>query len=197
MQKVNRFFGKIKDFLKAHEDIRQLVMFTLFSLVCFAIEYISFIILELTLARSDEPFKWFIFSYESGGSGEFIAFLVSNVLAQIATFFLNRKKTFHADNNIVYAGTMYAVMVCGIILLNTWLGGVVSDAVVKGSALPQSVAGLVGKLVGSVLSFVISFLMSKFVIMRKAKKHTDETEAADAAIAAGAIPEEADGAEEI
>lgn len=187
MQKLKQAFNKLKDFLNKHEDLRQLVMFVLFSLVCFAIEYVTWLILELILAKEGEAFDWFIFHYTTGGVGEFIAFLVSNVIAQICTFILNRKKTFKATNNIIYAASMYAVMVVGIIILNTWLGGVISDAMSNGTNVPQDVCALVGKLVGSFLSFVISFLMSKFVIMRSPKKKDDGAEIENADSEADAL----------
>ena len=174
MEKLKTFLKKVKAYLDEHEDIRQLVFFTLFSFVCFLIEYVTFFVLKFALKNVNEPFEWFIFSYKTGGLGEFIAFLMSNVVAQAATFILNRKKTFNANNNIVYAASMYAIMVCGIIILNTWLGGVISDAVTEGTSIPQDFAAIIGKLVGSFLSFVISFLMSKFVIMRKSKNKGEE-----------------------
>ena len=173
---MKNLIAKLKDFLKTHENIRQLVMFTLFSLICFAIEYISFLILKLCI-KTPGDFKWFIFEYSdsAGGKGAFIAFLVSNILAQIATFVLNRKKTFNATNNIIYAASMYAIMVIGIILLNTWLGGVIAKACVEGTGMSDDWGGLIGKFVGSFLSFVINFLMSKFVIMRSfGKKKAEE-----------------------
>ena len=168
---------KIKAFFDSHEDLRQLVMFTLFSFVCFLIEYVVYLILHFSVASAGESFHWFIFHYESGGAGEFAAFLVSNIVAQAATFILNRKKTFNADNNIVFAGIAYAIMVAGIIVLNTWIGGVIRDALV--GKINGDFAGIIGKLVGSFLSFVISFLMSKFVIMRKKKRPTENTESAE------------------
>lgn len=176
-EKKKGFFRKVIDWIKSHEDIRQLILFTCFSLVCFAIEYISYTIIHFVWAsKNPEPFSWFLFTYESGGIGEFMAFLISNILAQIATFVLNRKTTFKADNNIIYAAVMYAIMVAGIIVLNTWLGGVLTDLVSKslisnGKAeeTALTIGGYVGKFAGSFASFVISFVMSKFVIMRKKK----------------------------
>ena len=172
---------KLINFIKTHETIKQLILFTMFSLICFLIEYVSYTIIHYVwAAKNEEPFQWFVFTYESGGIGEFMAFLISNILAQIATFVLNRKTTFKADNNIVYAAVMYAIMVAGIIVLNTWLGGVLTDAISRSMTangseekLARDIGGYVGKFAGSFASFVISFVMSKFVIMRKKKPASD------------------------
>ncbi len=180
---LKKFNGKISDFFKKYPSIRELILFTLFSFICFAIEYISYTIFALCIPNKN-AFSWFIFSYDeaAGGVAAFVGFLLSNVFAQAATFLLNRKATFKATNNVVWAASMYAVMVCGIIILNTWLGGVVSSACTKSIASYSDMAydnivtlcGYIGKLVGSFTSFVISFTMSKFVIMRSPKKKNAE-----------------------
>ncbi len=162
--------SKIKNFLRTHEDIAQIIKFTLFSLVAFAVEYSTFTLLLFLLKNMNSPVSWFVFFYSEsdGGMGAMLAFFISNVLAQIITFILNRKKTFHATNNIVFSAVSYAVMVFGIIILNTWAGGAIT------AALNKSIDNLVlcqyiGKFSGSFMSFVISFLCSKFIIMRKVK----------------------------
>ncbi len=172
--KKEQILAKVKRFFIEHESIRQLVVFTLCSLVCFVVEYATYSIIELCLTGQDAPFSWFIFQYDATRS--FIAFLVSNILAQAMTFILNRKKTFKSTNNVLIASIMFAIMVIGIILLNTWLGGVVQSAAEKSflslgmeDSVANYVAGLAGKLTGSVASFVISFLGSKFLIMRNWK----------------------------
>lgn len=163
--------AKIKNYLNTHKDIFQLVKFTIFSMLAFLVEYASFTILILCLKNVNQPLNWFVFSYaaDDGGSGAFIAFLISTVLAQIVTFVINRKKTFNANNNIVFSAIAYAVMVCGIVVLNTWMGGAITSAL-SSANWNVTLSQYVGKLAGSFASFVIIFLMSKFVIMRRVDK---------------------------
>lgn len=177
---------KLWDWIKAHENIRQMVYFIGFSLICFAVEYITFTIINESCKAAGgaavRPFDWFLFHYDSSaaGVGGFAAFLVSNIIAQICTFVLNRKKTFKATNNVVISGIMYAILVVIIILLNTYLGGVITDAIAKtspNSAAIATVGGYVGKFTGSFLSFVINFVGCKFLVMRNwGKKKSNGSE---------------------
>lgn len=189
----NKFVTAFKRFwtwLKAHENIRQMVFFIGFSLICFAIEYITFAILSACLKKVNDPFDWFLFHYATpaGGVGGFVAFLVSNIIAQICTFVLNRKKTFNATNNIVISGIMYAILVVIIILLNTWLGGIITEAIADTKPNNDTIAtigGYVGKFTGSFLSFVINFVGCKFLVMRNwgSKKASEKAAEADSDIA--------------
>lgn len=176
--------NKIKSFLLTHEDIAQLIKFTLFSMIAFIVEYATFTLLLFLLKNVSSPVSWFVFFYSEsdGGLGAMLAFFISNVLAQIVSFILNRKKTFHATNNIVFSAVSYAIMVFGIIILNTWAGGAIT------AALNKSIDNLVlcqyiGKFSGSFMAFVINFLCSKFIIMRKIKPKAVIAEGEDKQIA--------------
>lgn len=182
---------KLWDWLQAHENIRQMVYFIGFSLICFAVEYITFTIINESCKAAGgaavRPFEWFLFKYdeEAAGVGGFAAFLVSNIIAQICTFVLNRKKTFKATNNVVISGIMYAMLVVIIILLNTWLGGIITKAIAATAPDNKTIAtigGYVGKFAGSFLSFVINFVGCKFLVMRNwgKKKEVAAEEAAPA-----------------
>ncbi len=179
--------AKIKNFLQTHESIFQLIKFMIFSMVAFVVEYASFTILVLCLKSVNQPMDWFVFRYSAadGGTGAFIAFLISNVLAQITSFVINRKKTFNANNNIVFSAVMYAIMVCGIIVLNTYLGSVLTTAFSKVIS-NVTICQYISKLIGSFVAFCITFVMNKFVIMRR-KKEPEESYASDEeAVLAGA-----------
>lgn len=175
MEKKTARPNKIKEFLDGHPNIAQLIKFTLFSLICFAIEYVSFAIITWALRGYNQEARWWIFNYSTadGGMGSMIGFFVSNVLAQAATFVLNRKKTFNANNNVVYSAVTYTIMVCGIIALNTWAGGKITAAC-NGALHNLVLSQYISKFAGSFMSFVISFLMSKFVIMRRVEREAGE-----------------------
>ncbi|MBQ9276752.1 MAG: hypothetical protein IJ226_04070, partial [Clostridia bacterium] len=104
----------IVEYIKTHENLRQAVLFFLFSMICGATQMIVTAVLPLILrAASDsmsEPFKWFIFDYTEKGVGEFIGFIVGSVIGQVLTFVLNRKKTFNVSDHIPFRAIAYAIM---------------------------------------------------------------------------------------
>ena len=55
------------------------------------------------------------------GLGVFIAANVSNVIAQIVSFFINREKTFNSDANIAVTLPIYIVFTIALIIFSAWL----------------------------------------------------------------------------
>lgn len=179
--------AKIKRFFNAHENIKQIVKFTLISCIAFIAEFASMYALQYGLEGvcGDTEFKWFLFHYAPGRTGAFglagfIAFLVSKCIAEVISFIINRKKTFNANNNVLFSAVMYVLTVIAVILLSTWLGGALGD--LMGPSIGADAGNTISKLLGSFLSWVIMFLMDKFVIMRRVKdKEADESFAAEIA----------------
>lgn len=169
---------KIKKFATEHEAIWQFIKFSIISSIAAVTEITSYTLLNSLILKSmnSEPFHWWIFHYDGGvggGLGTMVSFLVSTTLAQIVSFVTNRKKTFDADNNIVFSAIMYTLMVVVIICLQTYTGPLMVIAIDKWLNNP-ALSGTLGKLIWMFLSFVIIFPMNKFVIMRK-KKEPEET----------------------
>lgn len=190
--KLSVAVDKTKDFMSRHGNIWQIVKFTLISLIAFIAEFASMYALQYGLEGvcGDTEFKWFIFHYLPGRSGAFglagfIAFLVSKCIAEVISFTINRKKTFNANNNVVFSAIMYVITVIAVILLSTWLGGALGD--LMGPSIGADAGNTISKLIGSLLSWVIMFLMDKFVIMRRVDKGENaadgEIEMAEAAAA--------------
>ncbi len=188
--KLPKGLQKLVDKINANENVRQMVVFTLFSFICGG----SQLILTLALTQLKyvggvlaEPFKgipvgnFSIFGYET--TAEFIGFLVGSITGQVLTFVLNRKKTFNCTNNVVISGIMYTILAVFIIFMQTLLGGAITSACYGANPTPSSALGLLfnlaGQAVGGIAALVISFLGNKFLVMRNwgSKKATAETTA--------------------
>lgn len=175
-----KWLQKIIDYLRTHEDMRQAVMFFLFSCICGGTQAIITLVLPMILRAADssmsDPIVWFIFDYSEKGVGEFIGFLVGSVIGQILTFVLNRKKTFNVSDHIPFRAIAYAVMAVLIILMQTALGGVVTTACGKAYSGEVDLAwlfNLTGQAVAGISALIVNFLGNKFFVMRKFKSSKD------------------------
>ncbi len=186
--KLPKGLQKLVDKINANENVRQMVVFTLFSFICGGSQLILTLVLtQLKYAGGvlAEPFKgipvgsFSIFGYET--TAEFIGFLVGSITGQVLTFVLNRKKTFNCTNNVVISGIMYTILAVFIIFMQTLLGGAITSACYGAMPEPSSFVGLLfnlaGQAVGGIAALVISFLGNKFLVMRNwgSKKATAET----------------------
>lgn len=187
-------------YIQAHEDLRQMVLFFLFSLICGASQFVTNMVFKYALEAvpelgTDYPFHWFVFNHPS--TGDFIGFLLGAIIGQVMTFVLNRKKTFKATNNVVIAAIAYAITAILIIILQTYLGGVVSTACTDAYKAANAGADptgfisflitITGMLVGGITALVLCFLANKFFIMRnwntKKSKKAKEGEAVEGEVA--------------
>lgn len=186
--KLPKGLQKLVDKINANENVRQMVVFTLFSFICGGSQLILTLVLtQLKYAGGvlAEPFKgipvgnFSIFGYET--TAEFIGFLVGSITGQVLTFVLNRKKTFNCTNNVVISGIMYTILAVFIIFMQTLLGGAITSACYGAMPEPSSFVGLLfnlaGQAVGGIAALIISFLGNKFLVMRNwgSKKSTAET----------------------
>lgn len=175
--KLPAWLQKLVDKINSNEDVRQMVVFTLFSFICGGSQMILTYLLALlkyaggTLAS---PFagipvgNFAIFGYDT--TAEFIGFLVGSIVGQVLTFVLNRKKTFNCTNNVVISGIMYVILAVFIIFMQTLLGGAITSACHQ--AMPEAseflalLFNLAGQAVAGIAALIISFVGNKFLVMR-------------------------------
>ena len=152
----------------------QLVKFTIVSMLACIVQVASLAILyniPAIKALSTQPFHWFVFHYDviegkQCGLALFIAFNTSNILAQIVAFFVNRKKTFNADNNVPVTLTIYLVFTLALICFSAWFNPVVfAFAVSKG--VSSGLATTIATAVCSCIQFFIYFPVDKLLMRQK------------------------------
>lgn len=185
--KVKYFF----EILEKYPDVRQMVLFVLFSFLCGFSQLVTTVVLENTVVFApgmDKPFQavpmggFYLFDYTTKAA--FVGFLCGATVGQVLTFILNRKKTFRATNNVVVSAVMYAIIAVLITLLQTLIGGWIPVACqnahpVNGETLGEKILALLytlaGLSVGGITALVLSFLGNKFLVMRDwGKKKTEE-----------------------
>lgn len=152
----------------------QLVKFTLVSLLASLVQVASLAILyniPAIKALSAEAFHWFVFDYpviegKQCGLALFIAFNASNILAQIVSFFVNRKKTFNANNNIPITLTIYLIFTVALICFSAWLNPVVFTFL-GNKGVSSGLATTIATAVCSTFQFLIYFPFDKLLMRQK------------------------------
>lgn len=179
-------------YIKAHENLRQMVMFVLFSFICGASQFVltyGLSLLRYTGGTMAEPFAGWkvsegfsVFGYDS--TAEFIGFLVGSVTGQVLTFVLNRKSTFRINDHIAFRAVAYAILAILIILMQTFLGGVITkacwDAKPEADGFLAFLFNMAGLVTGGIAAVIINFLGNKFFVMRKWKSKAAPAEEAEA-----------------
>ena len=180
--KLPKGLHTLVDKIKANENLRQMIVFTLFSFICGGSQLIITLVLPalLKLAPADSVLNQRFYGFKLGvlddvfgypTTSDFIGFLIGSIVGQVLTFVLNRKKTFNCTNNIVISGIMYVILAVTIIFVQTLLGSAIMTACMKAKPVAQTeflyqIYNLTGQAVGGITALVMSFLGNKFLVMR-------------------------------
>lgn len=174
--------GKLNNIDKAAEGkgsaintLWQFVKFIVVSLGAFVIQ--TFLPLLLKLPMSEEflhrEFSFWVFaSTATAGLGIFIAANVSNIIAQIVSFFINRDKTFNSDANIAITLPIYIVFTIALICFSAWLSPTLitffADKVGVNAAMSIS-----GAICGAI-QFFLYFPVDKILFRKKKEDKKEE-----------------------
>lgn len=109
---------------KGIETLWQFIKFIVVSLGAFVIQ--TFLPLLIKLPMSEEfllkEFDFLIFhSTATVGLGIWLAANISNIIAQIVSFFINREKTFNSSANIAVTLPIYIIFTIALICFSAWL----------------------------------------------------------------------------
>lgn len=151
-----------------HSGFWQFILFMLMSGITTLVDLGTFALFRFWLLAPfrDQPFFWgpFRYSVESGGLTAFGAFAISFAISQTFNFFLQRKTTFKASNNVAASAAMYVVMVIGVYFMQLYLPTLLRAPLA--GAFGEAAGDIAMKLVNMTVSMLIQFPMNKYVIMR-------------------------------
>jgi len=184
--------AKLKDIDQKAEEkgsllttVWQFVKFTVVSLLAFAVQFSTLnILLVIPAIRvlTEQEFHWFVFSYDLDGRGlgMFIAFTVSNVLAQIVAFFVNRKKTFGGTNSIPITLSIFLAFTVALLIFASWLMSILTAWLTTTWDIDTQLAGNIAAMAIAFIQFVAYFPVSKLLMRKKKVEAEEETPHAQA-----------------
>lgn len=170
--------SRFEEWKQRHETFWQFIMFMLMSGITTLVDLGAFAIFNfwVFVPYRDQAFSWWLINYsvENGGKAAFLAFALSFAISQTFNFFLQRKTTFKANNNVAKSAAMYAAMVILVYFFQLYLPTLIWAPIVE--LLGFVWGNLVVKMLNMTASMLIQFPINKWIIMRKEPLQEQEME---------------------
>lgn len=179
MSKLKEIDAKAAEKGSGLETFWQFVKFIFVSLLAclvqFALLNILRVLLQKYTALYSAEFNWWVYHYtaEDGGLGYFIAFNTANVAAQIVAFFVNREKTFNANNNIPVTLTVYIVFTVALLCFSAWLSPALYGFLLK-KGVNDALSTNIATMACSCIQFFLYFPVDKILMRNKDKNNGKE-----------------------
>ena len=155
----------------------QFVKFIVVSLGAFVIQTFLPLLIKLPMSEAFkmQAFDWGLFkSTAEVGLGIFLAANISNIIAQIVSFFINRDKTFNSDANIAVTLPIYIVFTIALICFSAWLSPTLITFFT--GKIGENAAISVSGAVCGAIQFFLYFPVDKLLFSKK-KENKEETKA--------------------
>lgn len=161
--------GKFKKFCDKHQEIWKFIKFTFTGASTSILEMAvyMFLLQVVFVSISTSPISnsfllWLGIKYE----GYMWSYFISTIIGYAAAFIMNRKLTFQADGNQARSITIYTIMVVCTILINTWVGSVLSAFMVQ-KGWDNAFGTMVVKLIVMTIPTLWTYPLNRFVIHKK------------------------------
>ena len=160
-----------------NKEIKQVIKYLLLGLTVTLLQFVLvnvFSLLFSSIKVSLPPFLSAIFSERTMGIGNsnwgyVMTFFLSNLIANIYGYFINRKTVFKSSSP-TWCFVVFVVVIISLILFSTWLQGLVSNAVSSNYPFLNRWANTIAALSSGFLQNIIIFPLEKFVLLREKKR---------------------------
>ena len=174
MGKLNDIDKKAASKGSGLETLWQFVKFIVVSLLAMIVQFALLNLLRVIFQNTtdfyQQDFAWFVFKYpvSDGGLGYFLSFNIANVAAQIVAFFVNREKTFNANNNIPVTLTVYIAFTVALLCFSAWLSPTLNGFLLK-KGVDEGWAENIATMACAAIQFFLYFPVDKILMRNKDK----------------------------
>lgn len=160
--------------------IWQFVKFIVVSLLAMIVQFVLLNTLQKIPPIAElytQEFSWWVFVYPAavGGLGYFIVSNVSNIVAQIVAFFVNKEKTFNSGANVAVALPIYIAFTIGLILFSAWLNPTLKDLFLGFEWCNETAAKNIATMICSAVQFFLYFPVDKILFHKKKEETAEES----------------------
>ncbi len=161
---------------KNRKEIIQLIKYLALGLSVTILQFILVNIFPFVFSSWKESLPGFlasVFSERTMGEGNsnwgyVMTFFLSNLLANIYGYFINRKTVFHSDSP-TWCFVVFIVVMSSLILFSTWLQGVIANAVEGSGGFFVPYRNTIAAACCGFMQNLIVYPMEKFVLLREKK----------------------------
>lgn len=163
---------KIVTFINKHAEIWKFIKFSFTGASTSVLELGVFMLLQYMVFKSlnqtpvtDNAFLSFLgIEYK----GYMYSYAISAIIGYAAAYIMNRRLTFKADANPLLSTIIYAIMVAGTIIFNTWFGAFLGT-LIKNNGWDNALIEMITKIVVMTVPTLWTYPLNRFVIHRKKK----------------------------
>ena len=161
---------------KSRKEIIQIIKYLALGLSVTALQFVLVNVFPLIFSSWKSPLPSFlrlIFNDKTMGEGNsnwgyVMTFFLSNLLANVYGYFINRKTVFHSDSPLWCFITFICVM-AALILFSTWLQGVIANMVAQRYSSLKGLSNTIAAAFCGFFQNLIVFPLEKFVLLREKK----------------------------
>lgn len=162
--------------VKNKKEIIQIVKYLLAGLSITIVQFALVNVLPYVFSswKSALP-SWLstVFSEKTMGEGNsnwgyVMTFFLSNLIANVYGYFLNRRTVFNSDSPL-WCFIAFIVMMVTLILVSTWLQGVIANAVIERNPSLSAFANTIAAAVCAFGQNLIVYPTEKFILLRERK----------------------------
>lgn len=157
------FKAAYRRFQERHGTLVQMLKFWLLGGIATVVDLGVFALCNywLFVGYKSTPVTWWLLDYrvENGGLCALLSFAISYAVSQTVNFFVQRKATFGATNNVALSAVLYLIMILGVYAFTLWLPTLILAPIEAwaGAALGDVLV----KLICQFASFLIQFPLNK------------------------------------
>ena len=158
------------------KEFLQVVKYLFLGLTVTLLQFLLVNVFPLFFSSWKEPLPPFlssVFNESTMGRdncnwGYVMTFFLSNLVANIYGYFINRKTVFHSDSPL-WCFVLFAVVMVFLIIFSTWLQGMIAASVIRNFPSARGFQNTIAAALCGFLQNLVVFPLEKFVLLREEK----------------------------